>query len=111
MVVKWDKNAQKRLHEIYDFYYSVAGRKVAMKIVTRIREKVLALEKVPFGSIELTLEGEPEEYRYTVIKKLHKAIYCIEDETIVVVDIWDCRQDPETLRRRVISRKSFDDEI
>ncbi len=102
MVVKWNKDAQIRIREIFDYYYDVVGQKTAMKITSTLRDSVDSLGRMPLKApIELSLEDEPEKYRSLVILRRYKAVYYVEDETVIVVDIWDCRQSPAKLKTRV----------
>jgi plasmid stabilization system protein ParE len=97
--------AEQQLKYIFNYYNRVAGRSKAMKIVITVKEHTAALGAMPYmASVELLLENEPIKYRSLVISQRYKAIYHVDEENdaIVIVDLWDCRQDPDTLRRRVV---------
>jgi plasmid stabilization system protein ParE len=104
MVVRWHWLAEEQLKEIFDYHLKKAGHKTAKKIVVRIKEYTATLGMMPFiGPVELSLESEPEEYRSLVIPKKYKAIYHVDTEnnSVIIVDLWDCRQSPESLKERV----------
>lgn len=64
----------------------------------------LLREQPYLGKIEPLLEDRDEKYRSLVVGRLHKLIYTIKEENIVFIQLfWDCRQDPEKLK------KAFDD--
>ncbi len=104
MVIVWHSVAKERLKDIFDYYLLVAGHKVAAKFIDKIQTSVERLVMMPLmASVELLLEGEPEMYRSLVIAERYKAIYYIDGEKIVVFDIWDCRQNPNSLRDRIVN--------
>jgi plasmid stabilization system protein ParE len=115
MVIQWHWLADEQLNEIHDYALSEWGETKAKKTVANFRTAISRLSDWPYSApIELLLEGESEEYRSMVIKRLHKVIYFVDEEkdSVVIFDIWDCRQDPETLRQRVIAQKDiYDDEM
>ena len=97
--IEWSSEARTRLREIFDYYFSVAGIRIADKMMEKIDAKIYRiLPHTPrAGQREWSLEEEPQEFR-RLIEGNYKIIYYVEDETIRIVDIWDCRRDPETLR-------------
>ena len=40
-------------------------------------------------------------YRSLVVGKLSKIVYRVDDDTIHIVDFWDCRREPKVLAREV----------
>ncbi|MDR2912657.1 MAG: type II toxin-antitoxin system RelE/ParE family toxin [Alistipes sp.] len=104
MVVLVTISAEGRLRDIFDFYRDRAGRNTAAKIVTKIREHANALGAMPFmAPVEQSLNGEQTEFRSLVVAKRYKIVYHVakDVETVYIVDIWDCRQSPESLKERV----------
>jgi plasmid stabilization system protein ParE len=102
MVVVWLPGAEKRLKGIYTFYRKMAGENTAQKVVDRIKEKAKSLKNVPYrGRVEMFLDDLPGEHRSVVVKHLHKIIYRIEGDYVFILSIFDCRQNPETLRSKV----------
>jgi plasmid stabilization system protein ParE len=113
MVIIWHPLALAELKEIYDYSLHEWGITRAKKTVANIRAATARLKKWPYSApVELLLEDEPAKYRSMVIKRIHKVIYFVDEEKdiVVIFDVWDCRQDPEILRRKVTSRNFFDNE-
>jgi plasmid stabilization system protein ParE len=103
MVVKWLSRAEIRLQEIYDYYLAVAGEKTAKKITGRIIEKADLLSRMPMSaSVELLLDDRPEGFRSMVVKRIHKIVYFIENNSVNIVTVFDCRRDPAKLRESVL---------
>ncbi len=53
------------------------------------------------GSKELLLEDLLFDYRKVVIKPWFKLIYAFTDTKLYLIDVWDTRQNPDTLIDRV----------
>jgi len=103
MVIKWSLIAEERLKAIFDYFFDVASYKTAFKIVSEIINTVDLLSSMPLiAPIEPILENEKETFRSLVIKRHYKVIYFIEENNVNIVDVWDCRQDPEILKERVL---------
>ncbi|WP_444332565.1 type II toxin-antitoxin system RelE/ParE family toxin [Parabacteroides johnsonii] len=49
------------------------------------------------GAVEPLLATKSREYRY-IISSHYKIIYYIQNTTIVIACIFDCRQDPDKLK-------------
>ncbi len=106
MVVKWEDGAKESLRNVYDYYLAVAGQRVATERISKILREVDRLNTGPYvASVEQSLEDEEDEVRSLVIMGRYKAIYYIEKETIVIVDLWDCRQSPLTLVKRIFGKQ------
>ena len=108
MEINWQPHATKALREIYRFYARLNTR-VADKIVDTILSAVARLSVSPeMAPIEQQLEGLPDIYRSVVAHKLFKVVYVVDKdaEQIVIISVWDCRQNPEKLRRGIIRTKS-----
>lgn len=70
-----------------------------MKQVRRIR-KLIGINPY-IGIIEPSLKHLKIEYRSVVVSSLNKMIYYVKEDTISVVDFWDCRRDPNALVSQV----------
>jgi len=46
------------------------------------------------AALEPLLSGRAYPYRGLVVRRLFKVIYYVENDTIIIADVWDCRQDP-----------------
>ena len=107
MVVKWSAVAEERLKGIFDYYLHAAGNKVAMQLVVKVRDSVDSLRSMPLmAPLEKDLTDMEPAFRSLIINRHYKAIYFIDDENIMVVDIWDCRQNLVKLRRGIINTKN-----
>jgi hypothetical protein len=68
---------------------------------------VSQLEQFPLsGAIKSNLAKVIGEYRYLIRgRNNYKIIYRVEGDTVYIVDIFDCRRDPDERTNRV--RRSF----
>ncbi|NGM61478.1 type II toxin-antitoxin system RelE/ParE family toxin [Sphingobacterium sp. SGG-5] len=100
MKIIWLSEASKSLDAIYNFYLP-KSKTAADKIIADIYHSILRLSKTPFiASPEPLLNEFPNTYRSLVIRRLFKVIYRVDEEkqAVIIVTIWDCRQDPELLK-------------
>ncbi|OAV68807.1 Plasmid stabilization system protein [Bacteroidales bacterium Barb6XT] len=92
------------MRAIYSYYCHVAGRETANKLVADIRRSAQRLEHSPrMAPVDLFLEKSSQKLRSLVIKKKFKVIYYIDEQEdcVYIVYVWDCRQDPKKLMRRL----------
>ena len=102
MIVLWSDSAVEDLQEIYDYFSTSASLRVADKIINAIVDKTISLENNPgIGQIEELLKHKKEEIRY-LIEGNYKIVYFIEEIYIIVLTIFDCRQDPKKLENTVV---------
>ena len=97
----WSAFAEQQIDEIFIYYKSRAGIKVASKIVKAIlRKPNLLLNNHHIGTLEPHLDGRPEQYKYLITTN-YKIIYAVDKdkELIKVVDVFDTRQNPIKLDR------------
>ncbi|WP_308553626.1 type II toxin-antitoxin system RelE/ParE family toxin [uncultured Mediterranea sp.] len=98
MVVVVRNGAKRQMREIFDYYRTVANRKVAQKIISKISETIDLL--TVHSHIGVILPGHadlPFTYRSIVAHPHYKVIYRVEDDKVIVISVWDCRQDPSGL--------------
>ena len=96
------KPAQKALLRIYDIFIEFAGQRNADNIIERVDERLAELQKFPLsGHPEELLRGRQRDYRWVSINLNYRMIYYVTKTTIWIVDFWDRRQNPETLKRRI----------
>jgi plasmid stabilization system protein ParE len=89
------------LDEAYEFLEAI-NVAAAAKIYNNILRDVQRLETMPFmGPVEPWLDQEAGMFRYLVSCKRYKVIYCIDDDTVLIADVWDCRQNPDNLKKRI----------
>ena len=66
-----------------------------MDIYNQILKEIEFLKKQPYmAAFEPLLAGRIYLYRSLMVYRLFKVIYYVENDIIIVADIWDCRQDP-----------------
>ncbi|GHV64962.1 hypothetical protein FACS1894199_04470 [Bacteroidia bacterium] len=104
MVVRWTAHADKSTEKIFLFYEQKSER-VARKIVSEIRASAELLTAFPqISSVERFLSDRPETFRsLVVVRGLFKIIYFVNEITkeIVIVTVWDCRQNPQNLKNEI----------
>jgi toxin ParE1/3/4 len=97
--VVWTEFAENQLDEIFDFYSVEAGFEKAHEIVLRIIKASQILGIHPeLGQIETLLKGRKDEIRY-LLDKNFKILYFNRGGLIVIVDVFDTRMNPETIKR------------
>lgn len=100
MRIVYSSRAVESLKNIFQFLHR-KSETAAATIQNGILDGIDRLQSFPeMAPIEPLLEDEPETFRSLVINRHYKAVYVIEDETIYIVDIWDCRQEPESLKKK-----------
>jgi plasmid stabilization system protein ParE len=101
MVLKWSIGAKRDLREIHGFYSENASLKVAKKMVERIIIRADQLIDAPYsGAVEKHLENKKFPYRFLVFRHF-KIYYLVNGELVVIVGVFDCRQNPEKLKKLV----------
>jgi len=94
MKIIWTDFATETLKKIFDYYKDIAGENIAHKINAKIFKSTRQLKKYPnSGQIETSLEQLGEEHRYLVSGN-YKVIYKKVKEGILIIDVFDTRQDP-----------------
>lgn len=98
--VIWTNFAISELKNIYLYYRMVANDKVANKIRKSIFESTRHLIQQPLiGAIEENLVDLKQGHRYLVTGN-YKIIYRVIQNDIYVTDIFDCRQNPQKMKRQ-----------
>lgn len=96
----WTNFAISELKNIYLYYRMVASNKVADKIRKSIFDSTRHLSKQPFiGEIEDNLVGHKQGHRY-LVEGNYKIIYRVIQDNIYITDIFDCRQNPQKMKKR-----------
>ncbi len=98
--VYWLQLAENKLEDIYSYYYSKAGKRIASKLINGIVDATIGLEKQPrIGQVEELLNDRKEDFRYLVYKN-YKILYWvnIEKNRIEIANVFDTRQNPETIQ-------------
>jgi plasmid stabilization system protein ParE len=103
MVIRWLPFANRELKKLYRLYAQKSVM-TAQKIVAEITSGVNLLASSPYyGHVEPTLDLYAQSYRAIVVMNLFKVIHFVDENAgeVVIVDIWDCRQDPIYLQNKV----------
>ena len=101
MKIIWTDFASKMLREIYDYHKTTAGYKTAVKIKKNIFSSTNRLINHPeMGQLEPYLMKFNENHRY-IVEANYKIIYKKINESILILDIFDTRQNPDKLDRNV----------
>ena len=100
LTVYWTQFAENKLDDIFSYYESKAGIRVAQRLVLGIIEKSIGLENNSnIGQREPLLADRPQNFRYLVYKS-YKIIYWTNNHRnrIEVVNVFDCRQNPVKMK-------------
>ena len=99
----WTKSALNDLDKIINFISKVSfilAQEVAFRILARARQ----LKDFPLsGQIESALQKSKYEYRF-ILQGHSKLIYRIENKIIYIERIFDTRQNPRKLRRKLVKK-------
>jgi toxin ParE1/3/4 len=94
MKIIWTNFAINSLFEIYKYYKETANEKVAQRIKYKIFVATRQLVKHPLsGQQESNLLKLGKDYRYLIAGN-YKIIYMRVKEEILIIDVFDTRQDP-----------------
>ena len=101
MKIIWTDFASKMLREIYDYHKVNASRKTAVKIKKNIFASTRQLKNHPeMGQLEPFLMRLNENHRY-IVEGNYKIIYKKINDSILILDIFDTRQNPDKLDRNI----------
>lgn len=105
MKIVYSPQAVEALKNIYSFLQGDSPKAVAT-IHNDILDGIDRLLSFPeMAPVERLLEDESETFRSLIIGRRYKAVYVVGKETITIVDIWDCRQEPEALKQKTTRKK------
>lgn len=89
----WSPRAKLDLFEILDFYYKRNGSKTySIKFNLIFRKTIQLIEKYP----KLGIQTDIPDTR-VLIENNYAIFYKIKNEVIEISNIWDCRQNPNSL--------------
>ena len=97
----WTPDARNDLKKIYVFY-SEKSQSAANRIISDINSQTLLLINQPFiAAIEPLLEDDPRGFRsFLAFKGKFKILYYVESNRVNVVYVWNCKQNPQGIRKR-----------
>ena len=97
--VFWTDTARFQLEDIFNYYKDKASISIAKKLVKQIIDRTIQLEKKPnSGPKEPLLSERKFEYRY-LVEGNYKIIYWKQDNYIKIATVFDCRQNPEKMKK------------
>ena len=104
--VIWSELAKGDLDGLYE-YYSQLSVDVAVRIHNGIIDESERLTHNPeIAPFEQTIENPPKKYRSLLVsKRRFKLVYYVANNTVKIVCVWCCRQNPTRLRKTVRYRK------
>lgn len=81
-------------------YYS---KSILSNVFNSLRKfRNLLTENPLMGQEEPLLVNLSVEYRYVILHKYLKLVYFVLDDVIYFADVWDVRQSPDSIRKRII---------
>lgn len=94
MKIVWTDFAIENLKDIFQYYSKKANNKVAHKVRKQILDATKQLLKHHLlGQVELNLESLIQNHPY-LISGNYKIIYRINQDEIIINDVFDTRQNP-----------------
>jgi len=101
MKIRFSKNAEKHLDDIFNFICN-ASERAAVNTYNTILDEIDRLANQPkIASKELLLEEFSHEYRSLVVMKKYKVIYFIDNEIVHISAVWDCRRNLDALVKEI----------
>ena len=103
MKLIWSHQSATDLNGVYD-YYAEKSVRVAVEMYNSVIDEVEILKSQPYiAAIELVLKDNPKDYRSLIVAKGKlKVVYFVKNDTIAIVRIWHCRQNPEDLKNSLV---------
>ncbi|HFA47973.1 MAG TPA: type II toxin-antitoxin system RelE/ParE family toxin [Bacteroidetes bacterium] len=98
MNVYFSATAIRALDKIYLWYKLQRLTKIGKNKRAAIIKKSKLLKDNPYiGQMEEQLEHLNQDHRY-LVEGEHKIIYRIENQNVIITDVFDTRQDPEKMK-------------
>ena len=100
MKIQWSNTALIDLDTIYNFI-ARHSKKYAAKEVEKILESTGQIIDFPLSGIEIKFkEKQARKYRFIVLSN-YKIVYSIRDNDILIETVFDTRQNPRKLRKKL----------
>jgi plasmid stabilization system protein ParE len=101
MRIVWIESARTDLEDIYVFI-NEKNEKAAIEIHNGILNEIGLLSSFPqIAAIDPALTDLSKTYRSLIVKNIYKVIYYIDDNTVYIIAVWDCRRNPNNLKRKI----------
>lgn len=95
--IRWSNKAKHQLRELFNYYQINASSIVAESLIKSILFRTRNLNFFPnMGKKEELLLHHPKDFRY-LVEGNYKILYWRNDNEIIIVSVFDCRQNPEKL--------------
>lgn len=105
MKIIWTDFAIENLKNIFDYYSLKTSKKTAHKIRNQILDSTKQLANNPSsGQLEYNLQSLKQNHRYLVSGN-YKIIYRLNENQIIVNDIFDTRQNPVKMNNENRNKK------
>ena len=102
MKLQFTKQAREEFLRIVSVFAEYAGPRSADKFIRRVNERGETLHKYPeIGHPEMLLSDRQHRYRSISLNANYYFVYYVTKTTIWIVDIWDRRNDPARLVKRI----------
>ena len=96
MRVVWNKYAIMRRDQIAEYIRERFGADRRKRFLQEVRQATRMLKQFPnLGILDPLFAECQKPYRSIIVGGLSKMVYTVSDETIYIVALWDCRQEPE----------------
>jgi plasmid stabilization system protein ParE len=96
MRAKWTEYALAQRKEISSYIQRKFGARRKERFLHDVREATTMVKKFPnIGTIDPLFADRNGTYRSIIIGGLSKMVYRIEGDNILIVAMWDCRQEPQ----------------
>lgn len=100
MKIEWLDTAREDILTIYNWYVRKSPKAATILCAGIIDSADVLIHNPRMGHPEPLLEGLEYEFRTLMSSSRHyRIIYFIDDDTVFIFRIWDCRQKPSKLRR------------
>ena len=108
MKLLWYSGAVADLDEIYDYYVNLNPRAAAMLYNSILDDAEILRANPRAARKEPLLEDLAEEYRSLVVAQgRYKLVYYIESDSVYIVQVFACRQNPYRLKITTLNRTTY----
>ena len=101
MKINWSEKSKDDLRDILSYVASNFGCKKANDVLVEIRSTVGLLKDFPNIGKSFVQDGELGIEYFSLASKLNNIVYYIDGETVIIVSIWQNRQDINALVERL----------
>ncbi len=90
--------ARRRLYQIEQYHTGRGNPKKGKRTVQKLIKQIKKLVKHPELGVLTAQLSDTDEYRVLVAISDYKVIYSIAEESVVIEEVFDVRQDPNRLK-------------